>query len=224
MRVVSTTTVVLSEPIPVYCFTAKETANFTLANGAIVHNCGGLRQVRQKHQALLPLRGKVLNAVRAKSDKVLMSRDILNILAAIGFDAKAEDPLRKLQIGRIIFLADADADGAHINCLLHALTSRYLPGLYEQGMVYVADMPEFYAVDKDRIFTGDSLSEVKAKLNKAGSKADILHAKGWGEVDAQILKILAIDPSRRLIQINPLTPKDKSTFFALMGRANDESE
>lgn len=178
--------------------------------------------MRQKHQALLPLKGKILNVMRAKADRALISRDILNILAAIGFDPKAEDPMKKLQIGKIIFLADADPDGAHINCLLNALTARYLPGLYEQGMVYVADMPEFYALDKERIFTGDSLSEVQDKLKKAGVKADVLHAKGWGEVDPQILKILAVDPSRRLIKIDPLSDADRSVFFSLMGKAMDE--
>lgn len=184
---------------------------------------GGIRQVRKKHQALLPLSGKIMNVLKAKGDKALLSKPILNILGALGFDPKQEDPLKKLQVGRIIFLSDADPDGSHINCLLHVLIARYLPGMYEQGMVYVADLPEFYALGKEQIFTGDSLSEVQGKLAKANVKADVLHAKGWGEVDSQVLKILAIEPSRRLIKVNPLSESDLTQFFGLMGKVVDET-
>lgn len=179
---------------------------------------GGFRRVRQKHQALLPLSGKIMNCLRAKGDKALLSKAIVSIMAAIGFDPKQEDPLKKLQVGKVIFLADADPDGSHINCLLHTLVARYLPGMYDAGMVYVADMPEFYALAKDRIIVGDTLSEVVNKLAKAKIKADPQHAKGWGEVDPQVLKILAVDPSRKLIKIDPLSPTDKASFFALMGK------
>ena len=181
---------------------------------------GGVRQVRAPNQALLPLSGKILNVLKSRGDKALLSKAILNILGAIGFDPKQEDPLKKLQVGKIICLSDADPDGSHINCLLQALFSRYLPGMYEQGMVYVADMPEFYAINKDQIFTGDSLSDVQGKLAKAKVKADVLHAKGWGEVDAQVLKILAVDSTRRLIKLKPLSATDLSTFNSLMGKAD----
>ena len=76
---------------------------------------------------------------------------------------------------------------------------------------------------KGHIFTGDTLSEVRAKMDKAKVKGDILHAKGWGEVDAQVIKILAVDPSRRLIKINPLTDDDRVTFFSLMGKDVEEA-
>jgi len=180
---------------------------------------GGFRKVRANHQALLPLSGKIKNAIRAKGDSALLSKAVLNILAAIGFDPKQADPLKKLQIGKIILLADADPDGSHINCLLLGLISKYLPEMFEQGMVYVADMPEFYAIKGTHLFTGDSLSEVSKKAEKAGVKVDVLHAKGWGEVDPQVLKILAVDGTRRLIKINPLSANDISVFHALMGQA-----
>lgn len=184
---------------------------------------GGVRQVRAPNQALLPLSGKILNVLKSKGDKALLSKAILNILGALGFDPKQEDPLKKLQVGKVICLSDADPDGSHINCLLNALFSRYLPGMYEQGMIYVADMPEFYSIHKDQIFTGDSLSEVHGKLAKAKVKAEVMHAKGWGEVDAQVLKILAVDSTRRLIRIKPLSGSDTNTFNGLMGRP-DASE
>lgn len=184
---------------------------------------GGFRQVRMPHQALLPLTGKIMNVARAKAEKALLSKAIISILAAIGFDPKAQDPMKKLQVGKIVLLSDADPDGSHINCLEHALFARYLPEMYDRGMIYVADMPEFYAIKDDRIFVGDTLSEVQAKLKKAGVRADVNHAKGWGEVDPEVLKVLAVGGGRRLIQINPLTPNDLKVFGDLMG-AVDEGE
>jgi DNA gyrase/topoisomerase IV subunit B len=71
---------------------------------------------------------------------------------------------------------------------------------------------------KDQIFTGDTLSDVQAKMKKAGAKGDVQHAKGWGEVDEQVLKVLAVDPTRRLIKIDPLTDEDRTAFFSLMGK------
>lgn len=223
MRISHVKHITLDEEVPVYCMTT-ETSNFALENAVVVHNCGGLRKVRTPNQGLLPLKGKIMNAIKAKGDRALLSQAVLNILGAIGFDPKVEDPLKKLQVGRLVFLSDADPDGSHINCLLHVLIARYLPGMYEQGMVYVADMPEFYSIVKDQIFTGDTLSEVQGKLKSAKVKGDVLHAKGWGEVDPQVLKILAVDSSRRLIKIDPLTDQDRSQFFSLMGKGDGPAE
>ena len=179
---------------------------------------GGFRKVRKKNQALLPLSGKILNVLKAKGDKALISKAIVNILGAMGFDPKAEDPLSKLQIGKVVCLADPDPDGAHINCLLLTLFSTYLPGMFERGMIFVADMPEFYAIHKDELFVGPTLSSVQQKLVKAKIKTDVFHAKGWGEVDEQVLKILAVDDTRKLVQLAPISGEDKSTFNRLMGR------
>jgi DNA gyrase subunit B len=206
----------LDTPVPVYCMTTS-TSNFALDSEVFVHNCGGLRSVRQKHQALLPLSGKILNTLKAKGDKALLSKAILNILSAIGFDPKQEDPLAKLQVGKIICLADADADGSHINCLLLTLFARYLPGMFDRGMIYVADMPEFYAIAKDQLVVGSTLSEIQQKLTKLKIKADIKHAKGWGEIDDQVMKILAVDSTRKLIKIDPISGSDRDVFYKLMG-------
>jgi DNA gyrase/topoisomerase IV subunit B len=128
--------------------------------------------------------------------------------------------LRKLQVGRIIYLSDADPDGYHINSLLNALTAELMPGAYDLGLIYVADMPEFYTIAKGQLFVGSTLSEVQDKLVKAKVKAEVSHAKGWGEVDAEVLRVLVASPARRLIKINPLTPEDLQTFKSFMG--NDE--
>lgn len=182
---------------------------------------GGFRRVREPWQALLPLTGKIMNALKTKGDKALLSKAILNILAAIGFDPKASDPLKKLQVGKIILLADPDPDGRHINCLLNALFVKYLPGLYEAGMIYVADMPEFYSIKGDQLFIGNTVREVEAKLAKAKVKAEVKHAKGWGEVDPEVLYILAVSGARKLIKLEPLSPNDFQVFCGLMGRLMD---
>jgi DNA gyrase subunit B len=179
---------------------------------------GGFRKVRKKNQGLLPLSGKILNVLKAKGDKALVSKAIVNILGAMGFDPKASDPLAKLQIGKIVCLADPDPDGAHINCLLLTLFSTYLPGMFERGMIYIADMPEFYAIHKNQIIVGPTLSYVQKRLVSLKIKADVFHAKGWGEVDSQVLKILAVDDTRKLIKLQPITANDKSTFNSLMGK------
>ena len=165
-----------------------------------------------------------MNTIRAKGDKALLSKAVLNILGAIGFDPKQADPLTKLQVGKVICLADADADGSHINCLLLTLFSRYLPGMFERGMIYVADMPEFYAISKDQLVVGNSLSEINGKLAKLKIKAEVKHAKGWGEIDDQVMKILAVDDAtRKLIRIDPISASDRDTFYKLMG-ASDTTE
>jgi DNA gyrase/topoisomerase IV subunit B len=121
-------------------------------------------------------------------------------------------------------MADADADGRHINCLLNALVARYMPGMYELGIVYVADMPEFYSITKGQLFVGETLSAVQAKLKAAKLKGDVLHAKGWGEVDPEILRILIASQARKLIQIEPMSAEDRSIFMGLMGRDVDADE
>lgn len=183
---------------------------------------GGMRQVREKNHALLPLTGKIMNCKKSKGDKALLSKAILNILGAIGYDPKQADPMKKLQVGRVVFLADPDPDGLHINCLLHTLFQTYLPEMYERGMIFVADMPEFYAVTKDRLFVGPTLSSVQKKLDKAKAKADIHHAKGWGEIDHQIMKVLVVDDTAKVIRIKPLSDEDIAAFSQIMGRIGDD--
>lgn len=341
---------------------------------------GGLREERMPWQSLLPLRGKILNVGRpGKNDKALESEEIINILGAIGYDPKAPDPLSKLQVSKVICLADADPDGpvsadtlvytnkgqltikeiikewekginyysfdrlrvyaydegkretiladinwagitctraiqyeitfsngftvectdshkwaiydenkcsidyvrtdslelgssiiglsndgntcftvnsitkkilpreknfycldicglhnfyvadtfgnkylchnCHINTLLLTLFHTYLPGMFDRGMIYVADMPEFYSIYKDKFFSGSTISEVRNKMNKekVPSSVEINHIKGWGEIDASLMRILAVDPStRKLLKIQPITENDRVQFTKLM--------
>lgn len=176
------------------------------------------KNARFPYQGVLPLKGKIMNAIRAKGDKALESEEVIHILGAIGFDPKASDPYEKLQVGKIICLADPDPDGKHINSLLLALFYKYLPDLFTRGMVYVAKAPEFYSIHGGNLYTADGAQLLRSKLDKAGvpAKVAVNHIKGWGEISATLMRILAMDPATRvLIQINPLEDAD-ADFHKLM--------
>lgn len=376
--------ITLVEPVPVYDATVPKYHNYALDAGVYVHNTTKL--ARYPWQAVLPLKGKILNAMRAKGSTALESESVAHILAAIGFDAKVSDPYVKLKVGKIICLADPDPDGpfvagteigvkyhandehevlspienlvgaeflvrtwnghkviytkascklvkhvtqvvtmnignvkykvdpdhkwailnykaweisegtviydaahgiawkrardirsgdriftppegkfkggnqeyqlvskartqelkepvpvyclavkgygnfltpaghvssnCHINTLLLTLFYTFLPRLFEMGMVYVVDAPEFYATHKAAMVTGDSLSDVQSKLAVLGAAAStpVKHIKGWGEVNANQLRPLAMNAdTRRLIRVTaPATSEDHDNFTKLM--------
>lgn len=110
MKVRKVTSVVLDEAVPVFDATSPKHHNYVLANGCVVHNTA--RNARNgDYQELLPLRGKILNAMKHDEADVLLSRSVLNILAMLGFDPNAANPYDKLRVGKIISLADPDPDG-----------------------------------------------------------------------------------------------------------------
>lgn len=171
------------------------------------------------YQEALPLKGKIMNAMKGKLENVLLSEEVLNILNMIGFDPKSEDPLSKLRVGKILCLSDPDPDGAHINILLLSLFWKLIPGMFEQGRIYVAEPPEFYSVVKSgELIMGDSLAEMAKKLKAAGSpNADINHVKGYGELEAMHLATMAFNPRTR--KIRRITAKEASgidTFVKIM--------
>ncbi len=100
---------------------------------------------------------------------------------------------------------------------------KYLPDLYSRGMIYIAHAPEFYTIHKGCLYTANGAQALRSKLNKAGvpASAVINHIKGWGEISATLIRILAMDPqTRTLIQINPLEDSDKE-FHKLMSEDVD---
>lgn len=112
------------------------------------------------------------------------------------------------------------SSNCHINSLLLALFYRYLPDLFERGMVYIADAPEFYSLYKGQLVYGDSLSEVQALLRKKCKAPDntmIRHVKGYGELDEELIKIMVMDPAtRKLIRIKAIEAEDRVDFVSLM--------
>lgn len=197
---------------------------------------GNAKQGRdRKTQAILPLRGKVLNAERANSAAVLNNRELQDIVSALGCGLGKEFDATKLRYGKIVLLMDADSDGHHISTLLLTFFYRMLPGLLRGGHVYLA-MPPLYRIDaaKETHWALDDgeRERVLSKLPK-NVKPDISRFKGLGEMSADELKMTTLDPKRRRIMrvvideelgtdqvINDLMGKDASARFRfIMERA-----
>ena len=182
---------------------------------------GPAKQARYPWQGVLPIKGKIKNVIAAKGDKGLDSEDILNILAAMGYDPKAPDPYAKLNAYKLIYLADPDPDGHHINCLLLGLTYKYLPDAFERGLVYVAKTPEYYAIYKGKFYAADGATALRKKLDAAKVPASVvpIHIKGWGEIDPSVMRILAMNAeTRTLVKIDPLKESDVE-FYNLMSES-----
>lgn len=165
---------------------------------------GSAKQARDRHfQAILPLRGKILNTWEVSPDTVLASQEIHDIAIAIGVDPVSED-LSELRYDKICILADADSDGLHIATLICALFVKHFPALVEAGHLFVA-MPPLYRIDlgKDVFYALDE-AEKEAILKKAGNKkAHITRFKGLGEMSPEQLRETTMNPdTRRLIQLD----------------------
>ena len=168
---------------------------------------GSAKQARDKeYQAILPLRGKILNTWVVDGSVVLGSQEVHNIAVAIGVDPGAED-LSQLRYGKICILADADSDGLHIATLLCALFVRHFRALVDAGHVYVA-MPPLYRVDlgKEVFYALDDeerdaiLARIEAE--KKRGKPQVTRFKGLGEMNPPQLRETTMDPNtRRLVQL-----------------------
>ena len=176
---------------------------------------GSAKQARDRaFQAIMPLRGKILNTWEVPSDQVLASQEVHDISVAIGVEP-ASDNLSNLRYGKICILADADSDGAHIATLLCALFLRHFQPLVEKGHVYVAK-PPLYRIDvaKDKYYALDEaerdgiIDRINAEKRKG--KVSVTRFKGLGEMNPLQLRESAIAPeTRRLAQLT-IEPGDKT--------------
>ncbi len=166
---------------------------------------GSAKQARDReYQAILPLRGKILNTWEVASDQVLGSTEIHDIAVALGIDPDNED-LSQLRYGKVCILADADSDGLHIATLLCALFLRHFPKLVQDGHVYVT-MPPLYRIDLGKeVFYALDENEKEAILERLKGKKGTLNVqrfKGLGEMDPSQLRETTMDPNtRRLVQL-----------------------
>ncbi|CUX96782.1 DNA topoisomerase IV subunit B [Candidatus Doolittlea endobia] len=166
---------------------------------------GSAKQARDReYQAIMPLKGKILNTWEVSSDKVLASKGIHDISVAIGIDPDSND-LSQLRYGKICILADADSDGLHISTLLCALFMQHFRKVVEEGHVYIA-MPPLYRIDlgKEVYYALDEEEkrDVLEQLKYKKDKPNIQRFKGLGEMNPLQLRATTFDPNtRRLVQL-----------------------
>jgi len=186
---------------------------------------GSAKQGRDRHfQAILPLRGKILNTERARLDKILGNNEVKALISAIGIGIGDSIDLSNLRYGRIIIMTDADVDGSHIRTLLLTFFFRYMPSLIEEGHIFIAQPPLYRISHRNSIryaYTEQEKDQIMKELGNAADKAGISRYKGLGEMNPQQLWETTMDPSARtLLQV---TIEDAAaadhTFDMLMGSA-----
>ena len=174
-------------------------------------------------QAILPLRGKILNVEKARLDKIYGNAEIKAMITAFGTGIHEDFDISKLRYHKIIIMTDADVDGAHISTLLLTFLYRFMPDLIKEGYVYLAQ-PPLYKIEKNKkvwyAYDDDELNQILTDIGRDGNNK-IQRYKGLGEMDAEQLWETTMDPERRILKRVIMDDETSSeidlTFTTLMG-------